>query len=213
MLPVVSGWEGLVRLGEPGRVKRMTAPLFRRKCTLLWLALVILPMAAIVYAGLQDQLGHADVGLVLGSKVERDGTLSPSLQARMEETAKLYRAGYFPVVLVSGGLGREGYDEATVMAAWLEAHGVPHAAIELDHLGNNTYASARHTRDLLAQRHWSSVLVISQYFHLPRARLALRRFGVGAVYSAHAHLFEFRDLFSVPRECFGYVIYAVRPYA
>jgi vancomycin permeability regulator SanA len=191
----------------------MTAPFLRRRRTWTLLALALVPMIAIMVAGLKDYPGHADVGLVLGSKVESDGTLSPSLQARLEEAADLYRGGYFPVVMVSGGLGREGYDEATVMAAWLEAHGVPHAAIELDHLGNNTYASAQHTRDLLAQRHWQSVLVISQYFHLPRARLALQRFGITTVYSMHAHLFEFRDLYSVPRECFGYVIYAVRSYA
>jgi uncharacterized SAM-binding protein YcdF (DUF218 family) len=57
-----------------------------------------------------------------------------------------------------------------------------------------------------------SVFVVSQYFHLPRARLALERFGISPVYSAHAHFFEWRDLYSSPRELAGYVRYYLRSY-
>jgi len=52
--------------------------------------------------------------------------------------------------------------------------------------------------------------VVSQYFHLPRARLALRRFGIETVYSAHAFFFEARDVYSSVREVFGYGEYLWR---
>jgi hypothetical protein len=42
--------------------------------------------------------------------------------------------------------------------------------------------------------------------------MALRRFGVPVVYSAHAHFFELRDLYSSPRELVGYVSYHFRHY-
>lgn len=33
----------------------------------------------------------------------------------LASTLELYRAGYFPAVIASGGIGTEGYDEASVM--------------------------------------------------------------------------------------------------
>ncbi|EDY18076.1 protein of unknown function DUF218 [Chthoniobacter flavus Ellin428] len=165
----------------------------------------------LVIAGLRDDLGHADVGLVLGSKVETNGTPSTRLRARLDRTLECYRAGYFPEIIVSGGIGKEGYDEAIVMRDYLVAHGLPGEHILLDNKGVTTFASARNTRDIAQQRNFHSVFVISQYFHLPRARLALHRFGFTTVYSAHAQYFELRDIYSAPRELFGYLSYCARP--
>src|SRR6187402_1531851 len=68
--------------------------------------------ALLVISGLRDDVAQADVALVLGNKVEVDGQPSPRLRARLDETLLLYRSGYFPAIITSGGLGREGYDEA-----------------------------------------------------------------------------------------------------
>jgi len=167
----------------------------------------------LVLAGLRDQPGQADIGLVLGSKVETDGTPSPRLRARLDKTLELYRAGAFPEVIASGGVGKEGYDEAVVMRDYLVAHGIPAEKVIVDSLGVTTYASARNTLEIIRERKLHSVFAVSQYFHLPRTRLALTRFGVPAVYSAHAPFFELRDLYSAPREFIGYLKYSVRGYA
>lgn len=172
----------------------------------------VLATAALVLAGLRDNLGKAEVALVLGSKVELDGTPSPRLRARLDRTLELYHASYFPSVIVSGGTGREGYDEAAVMRDYLVARGVPAEQVIMDSAGITTFASARNTIEIIRQRRIESVFVISQYFHVPRARLALRRFGVATIYSAHAHFFEFRDIYSSPRELAGYVSYLLRRY-
>ncbi len=89
---------------------------FRQRRLILSLAvspLLVLAGAslAIVLAGLNDHLHAADLGVVLGSKVNPDGRPSLMLQARLDHALELYRRGYFKLVLVSGGLGREGYDE------------------------------------------------------------------------------------------------------
>jgi vancomycin permeability regulator SanA len=174
--------------------------------------LVLLGTVILVLAGLHDEVGNADVGLVLGSKVQSDGTPSPRLRARLDRTLDCYRAGYFPTIIASGGVGREGFDEAAVMRDYLVNHGVPSDHVIVDSGGITTFASARNACGIARQRKFRSVFVVSQYFHIPRARLALRRFGMATVYSAHARLFEVRDVYSAPRELFGYLRYLFRNY-
>ena len=59
---------------------------------------------------------------------------------------------------------------------------------------------------------WRSVCVVTQYYHVPRSRLAMRRFGISPVYSVHARYFEWRDLFSICREVAGWAKYTLRRY-
>ncbi len=138
---------------------------------------VLLGSLAIAVCGLRDDLAPADVGLVLGSKVERDGQPSRGLRARLDRAVDCYRAGCFPQIVVSGGVGKEGYDEAAAMDAYLIAAGVPADRIFSDSQGNTTYASAKNLHHLAQEHRWQTVMVITQYFHVPRARLALRHFG------------------------------------
>ena len=72
-------------------------------------------------------------------------------------------AGIIPAVIVSGGFGKEGWDEAQVMADYLAARGVPRSAILIDHEGNNTYLTALHTAQIAQETGLSKL----------RARLAL----------------------------------------
>jgi vancomycin permeability regulator SanA len=175
-------------------------------------ALFALATALLVFSGLNDKLGHADAALVLGSKVEPDGTPSPRLRARLDRTIELYGAGYFPFIIVSGGTGKEGFDEAVVMQTYLRTKGIPPDRIFIDNRGTTTFMSARNTLQIARPRSIKSVLVISQYFHIPRSRLALKRFGISTVYTAHAHYFEARDIYSTVRELFGYISYLFRDY-
>ena len=176
------------------------------------LGLFILGTVILVADGLRDQLGRADVGLVLGSKISLDGTPSPRLRARLNRTIELFQSDYFPTIIASGGIGMEGFDEALVMRDYLVSHGIPTERVMMDNAGITTFASARNTLRIVQKQKLKSVLVVSQYFHIPRARLALKRFGIPQVYSAHAHLFEPRDLYSSPREFLGYLDYLFRSY-
>lgn len=171
---------------------------------------ILIALAVLIFSGLKDQMGKADVALVLGNTVNTDGTPSPRLRARLDKTLELYREGYFPTIIVSGGVGVEGYDEAKVMDDYLVSHGVPADQIIIDSEGINTYASAKNTLQIIRESNKKSVFVISQYFHLPRARLALERFGVSPIYSAHANFFEVRDIYSSLREVVAYISYALR---
>ncbi len=180
----------------------------------LIVGLVIFTVATLVLVaqGFRDDVAPSDIALVLGSKVERDGQPSRGLRARLDEAVNVYHSGAAPLILVSGGLGKEGYDEAAVMGTYLVAQGIPQDHILLDGHGDTTYESARNLCRIMKERHLQSAIVVSQYFHIPRARLAVRRFGIAPVRSAHAHCFEWRDLYSAPRECVAIVFYALRSY-
>ncbi len=166
-------------------------------------ACFVLAAAAIAVAGLRDRLVPADAIVVLGNTVNPDGQPSPRLRARLDCALTAYRLKLAPLLIVTGGVGKEGYDEAAVMAHYLVAHGVPAAAVLVDSAGNDTAASAANVARIAGERHLTSVLVASQYFHLPRASLALTRAGVPVAGTVHARYFEARDLYSLAREVIG----------
>ena len=167
---------------------------------------------ALVWDGLHDYVGEADVALVLGNTVHPDGRPSARLKARLDRTLELYRLGHFELIVVSGALGKEGHDEAVVMQQYLLKEGVPAKRVIVDSSGYTTYDSAKNTAALVEEKGFKKVLLVTQYFHIPRYRLALKRFGVEEVYTAHAYHFEWRDWYSTPRELLGLVKYAFKRY-
>jgi vancomycin permeability regulator SanA len=190
------------------RLRQRILPIFLT-CAFLAFTAVCL---SIVIDGMRDEIGHADVAVVLGSKVMDDGRPSPRLQARLDKAAELYREDLFPEILVSGATGLEGYDESRVMREYLIKRGVPAEHIHMDPQGFNTYETARNTARWMKARGVKRVIAISQHFHLPRTRLALRRFGIKEVYTAHADLYELRDIYSTAREVVAWGSYMFKAY-
>lgn len=161
---------------------------------------LLLAGASISAAGMADDLRPSDVGVVLGSKVELNGQPSARLAARLDRSVSLYTAGVFRHIIVSGGTGVEGFDETAVMRDYLVGKGVPVAAILVDSVGATTEATAKNCASLMAAHGFKRVTVVTQYFHVPRTRLALQRYGVSSIGSAHAPYVELRDLYSIVRE-------------
>lgn len=151
----------------------------------------------------------ADLVVVLGTKVHPDGKLSDRLRARLDRALALYRDGQAPMLMTSGGRGREGPEEADVMRAYLISQGVPADRVIADRTGVDTMASARATAGVARRLGARRVLVVSQFFHLTRAKLAFRRAGVEAG-AVHAGFYEPRDLWGVTREVPAYYTYLLR---
>jgi vancomycin permeability regulator SanA len=186
---------------------------WRRKLLLTALFVVLLFLAAtglLVWSGMSDHLGKADVALVLGNKVNPDGSPSPRLKARLDTAVDLFNKGYFPKVIVSGGTGIEGVPEGTAMKSYLVSAGIPDSVILVDNQGVDTQASAENTVSILQAGQMKSVLVITQYFHIPRSKLALSKLGVSPIFNAHPHHFEARDIYSTVRELPAYLKYLLR---
>lgn len=157
--------------------------------------------------GMTDNAQPSDVGIVLGSKVNPDGTLSHRLQARLDKAVALYQQHTFAHLIVSGDLGIEGFDEAVTMKNYLVTQGIPSDAISTDSHGDTTLATARNSAAIMQEHGWHSAVVITQYFHISRSRMILHAYGIAPVTTAHPAFFEARDLYSIPREVVAFFAY------
>ena len=133
------------------------------------------------YRVAEEEAPEAQAIVILGAKVEEDGTLSPALEDRLAQGLALYRAGKAPRLLVSGDGENQTRNEVEAMKSYLLDQNVPQEAILEDPHGLNTYASlyrAKHVYQL------ETLLVVTQDYHLGRAlylgqQLGLSCEGVG----------------------------------
>lgn len=128
--------------------------------------------ALIVIYGAQDQARPADVIIVLGAG--ETGT-----QRRAQRAAQLYQDGIAPFVLCSGGYrGPDGRREAEVCVDLVRTADVPASAIVLEPRSRTTEQNARYAAEILRARGWRDAIVVSDGFHLLRARWLFSREGV-----------------------------------
>lgn len=124
----------------------------------------------------------AEVAMVLGAGVRRDGLPSRILQGRLAVALELFRAGRVRRILVSGSPRSRGYSEPVVMRDFLLRNGVPASAISLDESGVDTWASCR---SAVAEFGLRRVTVTTSKFHLRRSIALCRRAGIDAFGVGH----------------------------
>lgn len=138
------------------------------------LAAMVFPLAHVAFFGTTDYRRPASAAVILGAKVHSDGRLSTSLADRVRTGIELYRSGLAAQLVMSGGTGESGVDEAAAMRDFAVAAGVPASAIVLDSAGVNTDATVANT---CAMADGGRLMVVSQFYHLPRIKLAYRAAG------------------------------------
>ncbi len=121
--------------------------------------------------------------VILGAAVWENGP-SPTLRRRTLHGAELFHAGRGDVVIVCGGLGRFPPSEAEAMAVLLSDTGVPPHAIRLEDTSTNTVENIRNALPILQALEDENVLIVSDAYHLARARLIARREGLRVAVSA-----------------------------
>jgi vancomycin permeability regulator SanA len=92
--------------------------------------------------------------------------------------SEVFRQGLADTIVMTGGVEPSGFDETLVMRDLAVELGVPSAAILLDAEGDTTSASVANTTRILRDRGVDRVLAISQFYHLPRIKLAYAAAGV-----------------------------------
>ena len=90
----------------------------------------------IIFDGLNDRNSKADVAIVLGNKVNEDGTLSDRLKARLDKSIEIYKNRRVKKIIVSGGLGKEGFWEANEMAKYLIENQISNLFLLTSHLNH-----------------------------------------------------------------------------
>ncbi|WGS49958.1 YdcF family protein [Paraburkholderia sp. D15] len=172
----------------------------------LWLAAALI----VACAGLLARPRQADLAIVYGNKVHADGSPSARLSARLDAARECYAKGLCREIMVSGGIDKHGTDEALAMKRDLMRQGVPENRIVMDNKGLDTWDTARNASVYMKAHNLRSAIAVSQYFHVPRAIIALKRFGVDEVSGTYPAFFERRDIYSSLREVPGALWYCVR---
>ena len=144
--------------------------------------LVVFPLAQMLFFGATDYRRPADVAVIFGARVYATGQPSPLLADRIRTGVELYQSGLVPLLIMSGGDGSDGFNEARVMRDVAVADGVDPLAIIVDPAGNSTETTVANVSALLdSGGHGPGterVIAISQAFHLPRVQLAFANAGI-----------------------------------
>jgi len=127
----------------------------------------VFPLAQVYFFGTTDYRREADVAVVFGARVFASGQLTTSLEDRVRTAADLYADGLVDTLIMSGGVGESGHDEAEVMRDRAIELGVPSCAIVLDHQGLDTDRTVANTVAGFAEDGSTRVLAVSQFYHQP----------------------------------------------
>ncbi|KAA9005739.1 YdcF family protein [Histidinibacterium aquaticum] len=120
---------------------------------------------------------------LLGAAVRPDGP-SPALRRRAEHAAMLWQSDRSQVVLACGGAGNGRVTEAEAAARLLGEGGVPEDAILLESRSRTTWENLLFGRPILQEIGATSLVIVTDPDHLPRARLVAAKLGLTATGSA-----------------------------
>jgi uncharacterized SAM-binding protein YcdF (DUF218 family) len=123
--------------------------------------------------GQADNRRHVDAIVVLGA-AQYNGRPSAVLAARLDHAIALYKAGYAPYLVVTGGkLPGDNYTEAATEAKYATNRQVPASAILAETTGSTTLESIQNVRALFDQHGLHTALFVSDRTHMLRVlRLA-----------------------------------------
>ncbi|KAF1704669.1 protein sanA-like protein [Pseudoxanthomonas kaohsiungensis] len=135
----------------------------------------------IVWVGQRDQAAQADAIIVLGAAAYHKNP-SPVFKERINHGLDLYRRGYAPVLLFTGGYGNGApFAESQVARKYALQQGIPDSAIMIEAVSRNTRENLLQARKLMQERGLHRVIVVSDPLHMSRALRLSRELGIDAV--------------------------------
>jgi len=146
----------------------------------LGLLLVLVTVTPVVYWWASVLSGpwedpNGDVLIVLGGSLLDKGLMGQSSYWRSVYALRAWRQGSFQRIVISGGPAD--YSTAAPMSDFLEAHGVPREAIQVEAQSRSTHENAVRVAELLTGVSGRKVLLTSDY-HMFRAYHAFRKAGL-----------------------------------
>ena len=137
----------------------------------LCLSGIAFPLGQTVCFGMTDYRQEVDAVVIFGAQVYPSGRLSQALAGRVDKGIELYQQGYTPVLIMSGGTGVEGINEAEAMRQYAIDRGVPAQAIIIDPSGNSTELTVAHTLVIAEQYGFHHLAAVSSFYHMPRIKM------------------------------------------
>ena len=136
--------------------------------------------------GSKDHAKPADAIVILGARVDPDGTASSDLMSRTYHAMDLFQAGMAPVVICAGGVGGDRLAAGAVACRFAQQElGLPvdRALVAQESDAWTTADEAAVVADLMQAHSLRSAILVSHPLHLYRARWLFQRQGIEAVTS------------------------------
>lgn len=136
--------------------------------------------------GSQDRAQPADAIVILGARVEADGSPSSDLLSRTYHAIDLYNAGLAPVVICAGGAGGDRLSAGAVACRFaVQELGLPaeRAWVIQDSDAWTTGDEATVVAEMMRSNGWQSAILVSHPLHLYRARWLFQRQGLDVLTS------------------------------
>ena len=114
---------------------------------------VMIAAGILVATGMtREEVRNPEFCIVLGASVKEDGSLSPSLKRRLDETIRFSDRNPATRFVLSGGRGpREPVTEAEAMGSYLVYNGVPEDRLLLEIQSKNTYENILYSDALISR--------------------------------------------------------------
>lgn len=170
-------------------------------CLLLPVVGFVLLVVFLDHWGWQERAQPADAIIVLGAQVRPDGSASQSLRGRVLQAAELYNRGLGQHIICTGGIGDYAPSEAEVAASILEKAGARYIcnrnprrrdcfllynAVLREQQSHSTWENAVNSAEICRGYGWKRVIIVSDPYHLWRARRDFQRQGL-TVYTSPSH--------------------------
>jgi uncharacterized SAM-binding protein YcdF (DUF218 family) len=114
---------------------------------------------------------------------------------RVRQGAALYKEGYAPSVLLSGGEEFMGVPVPELLRRQAIGHGIPERALQFEGSSTSTYEQARFLRPMLEQRRVRRAIVVTSSYHTRRTRHLFRKVFQGAPVEIRVYPVQ-QDVFS-----------------
>lgn len=161
-----------------------------RICSAGIVTLLLTAMSVVILTASHQQTeNNADVIIVIGAGMSADGTLHRESMARAQMGIDLYTAGRAHKIHFSGGRAvADGPSAGGQMGRMAAAQGVPETAISIEERSLSTLQNALFSKPMLQDA--QSMILVTEAFHLPRARASFWWMGYQNIHTAHAGRFR-----------------------
>ena len=157
----------------------------------LWRLLVLLLLwllgvaAWIIWVGDRDQAAPADAIIVLGAAAY-DAKPSPVFEERIRHGLDLYRQGYAPKLIFTGGFGGAGarFSESQVARRYALKQDVPARDILIESRSRTTRQNLIEAKRLMEAHGMHRVILVSDPLHMARALRLSDELGIDALASS-----------------------------
>ncbi len=165
--------------GEEMKINKMT---FKIVGGLLLVGLLYIATMHVMIKSVEDEMPmeNAQYLIVLGARLYGDYP-SPALRERLDTAVLYLKENHNSKVIVTGGQGPdELIPEAIAMKDYLVRHGINQDRIIVEDKSTSTFENLKLAKEIILniEDEVPSIVIVSNRFHLFRARLIARRMGL-----------------------------------